>query len=95
MCQICFNKSNSFLAVQSLIYLITGAVLMTIGIFRFTFYRRQFTRPLRVAGFSLSPDAVSILFFVVGFALILLFAVNEIQPLFYKGRDLRHEPGNY
>ena len=75
------------MATISLLYLISGAVLMTIGIFRFTFYRRMLTKPFRVAGFDLSPDIISIIFFVTGFALILLFAVYEIQPLFYKGRE--------
>ena len=68
---------------------------MTIGIFRFTLYRRYFVKPYRIAGINFSADMISIIFFVTGFALILLFAINEIQPLFYRGRDLRYEPGNY
>lgn len=79
----------------NLVYLIIGATLMMLGIFRFTFYKRRFTRPLRVAGFTLSPDMISLILFAAGFAFIILFAVNEIQPLFYRGRDMRYEPGNY
>jgi hypothetical protein len=60
---------------------------MVLGIFRFTIYKRNFTKPLNIAGFQLSPDMISIILFAIGFALILLFVVNEVQPEFYKGRD--------
>jgi hypothetical protein len=68
---------------------------MVIGIFRFTIYRRMFTKPLRFAGLSVSADAVSVVLFAVGFLLVLMFVVQEIQPLYYKGRDMRYEPGRY
>ena len=64
---------------------------MVLGIFRFTVYRRSFTKPLNIAGFSLSPDMISIILFAIGFAFIMLFMVNEVQPEFYKGRDMQRK----
>ena len=64
---------------------------MVFGIFRFTVYRRSFTRPLNIAGFNFSPELISIILFAIGFAFILLFMVNEVQPEFYRGRDMQRK----
>jgi hypothetical protein len=71
-----------------MIYLVIGVIFMMFGLFRFTIYRNHFKKSFIIMGFTFTPEIVSILLFVIGLVLVLLFLVNFIQPLFYQGRDL-------
>jgi hypothetical protein len=85
--QLC--GANNFLKmILSIIELIIGATFMMLGLFRFTVYRRNFNKPFIIGGITIDADVISVAFFVIGLVLVLLFLVNTLQPLFYKGRDL-------
>jgi hypothetical protein len=72
-----------------------GAALTIYAIMRFTGLKHRFTQPTVVLGFSLSAETVTLLYFILGLTMVILFLVTEIQPLFYKGRELQYNIRGY
>ncbi len=87
--QLCAAKKDDMNA--NFIIMIVGVIFMMIGIFRFTLFKNRFTKSYNILGFTFSAEMISILLFVIGSIFLLLFLVNEIQPLFYKGRELQRK----
>lgn len=80
---------------MSFILLVVGILLTIYAIMRFTAYKNKFTQPIVVLGFTLSAEVVTLLYFIIGLTMMILFMVTEIQPLFYKGRELQYNIRGY
>lgn len=80
---------------MSLVLLGLGIIITIYAILRFTAFKEKYTQPTQLFGISLSAEVVTLIFFALGLTMIVLFMVTEIQPLFYKGRDLQYNIRGY
>lgn len=74
---------------MSFLILGLGLLLTIYSIARFTSHKDKSAEPVVIFGFTIKAEMVSLIYFMIGVALIVLFLIVKIQPLFYKGRDLQ------
>lgn len=80
---------------MSFVLLGLGTLITIYAILRFTSLKHKFNQPTQILGITLSAEAVTLIYFALGLTMIILFLVTEIQPLFYKGRELQYNIRGY